>query len=72
MVLNDDIADIEKADGKCLLTFVLDELSGLTLHPSIFSIIHFYYTIILLCFCFKGMKTIQTINSTIIFYSYPS
>ena len=40
MLLNDDIADTEKPDGKCLLTFVLDELSGLTLHPSIFSIIH--------------------------------
>ena len=40
MLLNEDIADIEKPDGICLLTFVVDEVSGLFLHPSIFSIIH--------------------------------
>ena len=39
MFLNDDIADIEKPDGICLLTFAVDEFSGLFLHPSIFSII---------------------------------
>ena len=38
--LNDNIGDIEKPDGVCLLTFVSDEFSGLILHPSIFSIIH--------------------------------
>ena len=40
MLLNDDIVDIEKPDGICLLTFVVDEFSGLFLHPSIFSIKH--------------------------------
>ena len=39
-VLNDDIVDIEKPDGICLPTFVVDEFSGLFLHPSIFSIKH--------------------------------
>ena len=40
MLLNEDIVDFEKTDGKILLTFVVDEFSGLSLHPSIFSIIH--------------------------------
>ena len=40
MLLNEDIVDIEKPDGICLLTFVIDEFSGLFLHPSIFFIIH--------------------------------
>ena len=40
MLLNDDIVDIEKPDGLCLPTFVVDECSGLFLHTSIFSIIH--------------------------------
>ena len=40
MLLNNDIADIETPDGICLVTFVVDEFSGLFLHPSIFSIIH--------------------------------
>ena len=40
MLLNKDIVDIEKSVGICLLTFVVDELSRLFLHPSIFSIIH--------------------------------
>ena len=39
-LLNEDIVDFEKTDGKILLTFVVDEFSGLSLHPSIFSIIH--------------------------------
>ena len=38
MVLNDDIADIDKPDGICLPTFVVDEVSGLFLHPSFFYI----------------------------------
>ena len=38
MLLNEDIADIEKPDGICLLAFVVDEFSELFLHPSIFSI----------------------------------
>ena len=38
MVLNEDIVDIEKPDGICSLTFVMDEFSGLFLHPSIFCI----------------------------------
>ena len=40
MVLNEDIVDTEKPDGTCLLTFVVDEISGLFLHPSTFFIIH--------------------------------
>ena len=40
MLLNDDIGDIEKPDGIYSLTFVVDEFSGLFLHPSIFSIKH--------------------------------
>ena len=40
MLLNEDIVDIEKPDGVCLLTFVVAEISGLFLHASIFSIIH--------------------------------
>ena len=40
MLLNEDIVDIEKPDGICSLTFVVDEFSGLFLHPSIFSIKH--------------------------------
>ena len=38
--LNEDIVDIEKPDGICLSTFVVHEFSVLTLHSSIFSIIH--------------------------------
>ena len=40
MSLNDNIVDIEKPDGICLPTFVVNEFSGLFLHPSIFSIKH--------------------------------
>ena len=40
MLLNDDIVDIGKLDGTCLLTFVVDEYSGLFL---LFSIIHSRY-----------------------------
>ena len=40
MLLNEDIVDIKKPEGICLPTFVVDEFSGLFLHPSIFSIIH--------------------------------
>ena len=40
MLLNDDIVDIEKLDGICSPTFVVDELSGLFLNPSVFSIKH--------------------------------
>ena len=39
MLLNEDIVDIEKPDGICLLIFVADEFLKLFLHPSIFSII---------------------------------
>ena len=38
MILNEDI--VEKPDGICSLTFVVDEFSGLLLHLSIFSIMH--------------------------------
>ena len=40
MLLNEDILDTEKSDGICRLNFVVDEFSGLLLHPSIFSVIH--------------------------------
>ena len=36
MVLNDDIVEIEKSEGICSPTFVVNELSGLLLRPSIF------------------------------------
>ena len=38
MLLNENIADIEKPDGIYLLTFAANEISGLVLHPSVFSI----------------------------------
>ena len=44
MLLNEDILDIGKPDGTCSLTFVVDEFSGLFLHPSIFYIIHSRHT----------------------------
>ena len=34
MLLNDNIVEIEKLDGKCSPSFVVDEFSGLFLHPS--------------------------------------
>ena len=37
MLLNVDIADIEKADKICSPTFVVDQLSRLLWHPSIFT-----------------------------------
>ena len=37
MSLNDNIVDIEKPDGICSFIFVVDDLSELFLHPSIFS-----------------------------------
>ena len=36
MLLNDDIVNITKPDGIFSLTFVVDEFSGLYLHPSSF------------------------------------
>ena len=40
MLLNDDIVEIEKSDGICLPTFLLNEFTRLFLHPSVFSIKH--------------------------------
>ena len=40
MLLTDDILDVEKPDGMCSPTSVVDEFSGLFLHPSILSIKH--------------------------------
>ena len=40
MLLSDDIVDIEKPDRICSFTFVVNEISGLFLHPSVFSIKH--------------------------------
>ena len=39
-LLNAHVVDINKSDQICSLAFVLDEFSGLFLHPSIFSIKH--------------------------------
>ena len=36
--LNNDIVDIEKTDGICLVTFNVDDFSGLFLQTSVFSI----------------------------------
>ena len=38
MLLNDDVVDIEKLDGICSPSFVVDEFSVLFLHQLIFSI----------------------------------
>ena len=38
MLLNDDIVDIEKPNGICSPTLVVDEYSRLFLHPSVFPI----------------------------------
>ena len=46
-VLNDDIVDIEKPDGICLSNFVVNEFSGLFLHPSMFSIKHLKFLILI-------------------------
>ena len=40
MFLREDIAEIQKPGGIFLLTFVVDGISELYLHPSISSIIH--------------------------------
>ena len=40
MLLNKDTEDIERPDRICSLTIVVNEFSGLFLHPLIFSIIH--------------------------------
>ena len=40
MLSNDDIVDIEKSDGICSLTLLLDEFSGFFLYPSVFSTNH--------------------------------
>ena len=37
MPLNDDIVDMEKLDGICSLTFVVDDFSGFYWHSSSFS-----------------------------------
>ena len=47
MLLNENIVGIEKPRGVCLVTFVVDELSGIFLHPSIFSIIHSKFGLII-------------------------
>ena len=38
MLLNENMVDIEKFDGICSLTFVVNHYSGLFLHASVFSI----------------------------------
>ena len=43
MPLKEYTVDIEKPDGTCSLTFVVDELLGLFLHPFMYFYIHFWY-----------------------------
>ena len=38
ILLNNDILEIEKPDGICSPTIVVDEFSGFFLHPSLFYI----------------------------------
>ena len=45
MLLDDDVLDIEKLDGICSRIFFIDQLSGLILRRSIFSITHFKFCI---------------------------
>ena len=40
MLLNEDFLGIEKLNVKSSVTFVVDEISGLLLNPSTFSITH--------------------------------
>ena len=40
MLLNANIPDIEKPNGICLVTFAVNEFTGLSLHPSISSFKH--------------------------------
>ena len=40
MILNNDIVEFEKNDGISFPPFVVNEFSGLFLHPSIYSIKH--------------------------------
>ena len=40
MILNNDILEFEKNDGISFPTFDVNELTGLFLHPSIYSIKH--------------------------------
>ena len=40
MLLNKHIANTEKSDGICLLTFVVDAFLRLFLHPSIFFLLY--------------------------------
>ena len=43
MPLKEYTVDIEKPDGTCSLTFVVDELLGLFLHSFMYFYIHFWY-----------------------------
>ena len=40
ILLSEDIVDIGKPDEIYSLTFVVNQFSGLFLHPSVFSIMH--------------------------------
>ena len=40
ILLSEDIVDIEKPDEIYSLTFVVNQFSGLFLHPSVFSIMY--------------------------------
>ena len=78
--LIDNIADIERPDEIFLSTFVLDNISGLFLQPSIFLLksqkelkhykniyLYILFYAIEVFFCSKQEKTIQIIKTTIMF-----
>ena len=71
MSLNDDIVEIEKPDAICSRTIVVDEFSGIFLHPSVFSIffINIFYQIFKICInnhapCF--IRILIFINSNVL------
>ena len=47
ILLNEDIVSIERRDRICSLILVVDEFSGLSLHPSGFSIMHLRFALII-------------------------
>ena len=40
MFLSKNVVEIEKPDGICSLAFAVDEFSGLSFYPPIFTIMH--------------------------------
>ena len=61
MLLNDDIVEIEKPDGKYLPTFVLNKYFGLFLYPSILSIKIVLYEIFCIDYILVSAEGISTL-----------